>query len=257
MKTVTRLIEMMNQLRDPEHGCPWDREQDFSSILVFTLEEVYELAEAIDHGDYAALRDELGDLLFHLVFYARMAEEQGRFDFTDVVAGIVDKLERRHPHVFGDEPSLGAADQNRLWEQRKAEERRRAGAGGFLDGVPQALPALSRAFKLQHRAAAAGFDWPDLPPVLSKLDEETAELRRALADGEGPERVEEELGDLLFSAVNVARHADVDPEAALRGANRKFAERFGKVEAELARRGKTPGQATLEEMDSIWRSLKS
>lgn len=258
MKTVTRLIEIMNRLRDPERGCPWDREQDFSSILVFTLEEVYELADAIDRGDFAALRDELGDLLFHLVFYARMAEEQGRFDFADVVAGIVDKLEHRHPHVFGDEPSLPARDQNRLWEQRKVEERRRAGSaeGGFLAGVPEALPALARALKLQRRAAAAGFDWRALPPVLAKLDEEIAELRQVLADGADATRLEEELGDLLFSTVNVARHAGVDPETALRRANRKFSVRFGQVEAELAARGKVPEQATLEEMDSIWQSLK-
>jgi MazG family protein len=260
MKTVTRLIEMMNRLRDPAHGCPWDREQDFSSILVFTLEEVYELAEAIDRRDFAALRDELGDLLLHLVFYARMAEEQGQFDFTDVVAGIVEKLERRHPHVFGDEPSLPAADQNRLWEQRKVEERRRAGGAGsgFLAGVPEALPALSRALKLQKRAAAAGFDWRTLPPVLAKLDEEIAELRQVLAEADADAaRVEEEVGDLLFSTVNAARHAGVDPETALRRANRKFAVRFGMVEAELAARGKRPEQATLEEMDSIWQSLKS
>lgn len=258
MKTVTRLIEMMKQLRDPARGCPWDREQDFSSILVFTLEEVYELAEAIDRRDFAALRDELGDLLFHLAFYARMAEEQGQFDFTDVVAGIVEKLERRHPHVFGDEPSLPAPDQNRLWEQRKVEERRRTGGAerGFLTGVPEALPALARALKLQRRAAAAGFDWRELPPVLAKLDEEIAELRQVIAENSAATRVEEELGDLLFSAVNVARHAGVDPETALRRANRKFAMRFGKVEAELAARGKLPEQATLEEMDSIWQSLK-
>ena len=249
----------MNQLRDPVRGCPWDREQDFASILVFTLEEVYELAEAIDRRDFPAIRDEVGDLLFHLVFYARMAEEQGRFDFTDVVAGIVDKLESRHPHVFGDEPSASAADQNRLWERRKVEERRRGGRAesGFLAGVTHSLPALARALKLQQRAATAGFDWPSLPPVLAKLDEEAAEFRRAIADGESRERVAEELGDLLFSAVNVARHAGVDPETALRGANRKFFERFGMVEAELARRGKLPEQATLEEMEEIWQALKS
>jgi MazG family protein len=259
MTTVTRLIEMMNRLRDPDGGCPWDREQNFGSILVYTLEEVYELAEAIDRRDFDALRDEMGDLLFHLVFYARMAEEEGRFDFADVVAGIVDKLERRHPHVFGDEPSLSAADQNRLWELRKVEERRRtAGAEhGFLAGVAAALPALPRALKLQQRAAAAGFDWPALPPVLLKLEEETAELKQALAAGEGRGRVEEEIGDLLFSAVNVSRHAGIDPEAALRAANRKFSERFARVEAELAARGKRPEQATLEEMDSIWQSQKT
>jgi MazG family protein len=258
MKTVTRLIEIMNRLRDPERGCPWDREQDFSSILVFTLEEVYELAEAVDRGDLAALRDELGDLLFHVVFYARMAEEQGQFDFADVVAGIVEKLERRHPHVFGDEPSLPAPDQNRSWERRKVEERRRAGAAesGFLAGIPEALPALARALKLQKRAAAVGFDWRALPPVLAKLDEEIAEFRQVLAEGADAARLEEELGDLLFSTVNLARHAGVDPETALRRANRKFTARFGMVEAELAARGKLPEQATLEEMDAIWQSLK-
>lgn len=258
MKTVTRLIEMMNRLRDPVGGCPWDREQDFESILVFTLEEVYELAEAIDCRDFSAIRDELGDLLFHLVFYARMAEEEGRFDFTDVVAGIVDKLERRHPHVFGDEPALSAVDQNRLWERRKVEERRQNGMErrGYLSGVPDALPALPRALKLQLRAATAGFDWPALPPVIAKLEEEVGEFRQAVAENESPARIEEELGDLLFAAVNVARHAGIDPESALRGANRKFVDRFGRIEAELAARGKHPEQATLEEMDAIWQSLK-
>jgi MazG family protein len=259
MKTVTRLIEMMNRLRDPENGCPWDREQDFASILVFTLEEVYELAGAIDGSDFAALREELGDLLFHIVFYAKMAEEQGHFDFADVVAAIIDKLERRHPHVFGEEPALSAADQNRQWELRKAEERRCAPGRepGLLGGVPMALPALARARKLQHRAAAAGFDWPALPPVLEKLEEEVNEFRRALADGESRERLQEEIGDVLFAVVNVARHAAVDAETALRQANRKFSERFAGVEKELAARGKLPEEASLEEMDSIWQSLKS
>lgn len=250
---------MMKQLRDPAGGCPWDREQDFGSILVFTLEEVYELADAIDRGDFANLQDELGDLLFHLVFYARMAEEEGKFDFADVVAGIVDKLERRHPHVFGDEPSASAADLNRVWELRKIEERRSAGKPGetgLLAGIPRALPALARALKLQQRAAVAGFDWPALPPVVAKLEEEVAEFKQALAGSEDKSRLQEEIGDLLFSAVNVARHAGIDPESALRDANRKFAERFGLVEGELAARGKRPEQATLEEMDAIWQSLK-
>ena len=259
MTTVTRLIEMMNRLRDPVRGCPWDREQDFKSILVFTLEEAYELAEAIDRGDLHSVRDELGDLLFHLVFYAKLGEEAGAFDFADIVEGVVDKLERRHPHVFADEQPLSAADQNRLWERRKAADRRRKNptGQGFLAGIPEALPALARAGKLQSRAAAAGFDWPALPPVLAKLEEEIAEFRQAVDGGEPEERLEEEIGDLLFSVVNVARHAGIDPEAALRVANRKFMERFGGVEQELAARGKLPEQATLEEMDAIWQSLKS
>lgn len=250
---------MMNRLRDPVRGCPWDREQNFRSILVFTLEEVYELAEAIDRGDLHGVRDELGDLLFHLVFYAKLGEEAGAFDFSEIVEGIVGKLERRHPHVFGDEPALSAADQNRLWERRKAADRRRTDTPeqGFLAGVPEKLPALARAGKLQSRAAAAGFDWPALPPVLAKLEEEITEFRQAVDGGEPGERLEEEIGDLLFAAVNVARHAGIDPESALRAANRKFTERFGRVEKELAARGKLPEQATLEEMDAIWQSLKS
>lgn len=254
MKTIAMLIAMMARLRDPETGCPWDRAQDFRSILGHSLEEIYELADAIERDDPDAIRDELGDLLFHVVFYARMAEEAGRFDFADVVATITDKLERRHPHVFADAPA--PADGNRKWEADKLAERRDAGARGALEGVPAGMPALLRAMKLQKRAAAVGFDWTQLPPVLDKLQEEIAELQQALAQDAGRARVAEETGDLLFSAVNVARHAGVDPEVALRAANRKFTERFAALERVLAARGRRPEQAGAEELEEIWQALK-
>src|SRR5690554_2187788 len=213
MQGIRRLVETMKRLRDPGRGCPWDRAQDWRSLVSYSLEEVYELAEAVDRDDAGAVRDELGDLLFHIVFYSRIAEEAGRFTFDDVAAGVVAKLRRRHPHVFGDNKD----GEPPSWERLKAEER--AGQGGpekgLLDGVAETMPAMVRALTLQKRAASVGFDWPGMAPVLDKVDEEVAELREAAAGGGPAGRIGEELGDLLFAAVNLARHAGVDPETAL------------------------------------------
>ncbi|MCZ6522265.1 MAG: nucleoside triphosphate pyrophosphohydrolase [Alphaproteobacteria bacterium] len=259
---IERLLEIMARLRDPDGGCPWDLEQSFATIAPYTIEEAYEVAEAVRQGDMAALRDELGDLLLQVVFHARMAAEAGRFDFADVARAICDKMVRRHPHVFADAEIDGAAAQTREWEAHKAAEREvRARAEGrpasALDGVPLALPALSRADKLQRRAARVGFDWPETGPVLDKIDEEGAELRAAVAGGEGPERLAEELGDLLFACANLARHLGLEGEAALRAANAKFERRFRRVEALLGARGAAPEEVALEEMDRLWEQAKA
>ena len=266
--TTAGLLEVMARLRTPDTGCPWDLEQDFSTIAPYTIEEAYEVAEAIERNDMAALKDELGDLLFQAVFHARMAEEAGEFTFQDVVAGVVDKMIRRHPHVFADASVETAEAQTKAWESHKALERaekaNRSGAqrAGLLDGVSLALPGLTRAVKLQNRAARGGFDWPDVAPVLDKLDEETAELKSALADtSAGPEhrrrRVAEEMGDLLFVCANLARRLEIDPEAAIRAANAKFERRFRHVEDRLAQSGREPHDSTLEEMDSYWNEAKA
>ena len=257
MRALSRLIEIMKQLRDPEAGCPWDREQTIPSILPYTLEEVYELADAIERDDFPAIRDELGDLLFHLVFYARMAEESGRFDFDAVAEGIVAKLERRHPHVFGDARVQSAAAQSVAWEKLKAEERRAGGTEPrFLEGISTVMPAMLRAFKLQKRAATVGFDWAEPGPVLAKVEEELAEIRAAMVAG-APERViAGEVGDLLFAVINCARHLGVDPELALRSTNSKFEQRFDAIEAALKARGQTLEQATLAEMEALWQAAK-
>lgn len=250
---IARLVEIMARLRDPAGGCPWDLEQDFDSIAPYTIEEGYEVADAIARKDMAALRDELGDLLFQVVYHARMAEETGAFTFDDVVRAIADKMVRRHPHVFGPESRDKSAEQQTVdWERLKAVER--AGAGA-LDGVALGLPALTRAVKLQNRAARVGFDWPDAGAVLDKIAEETAELveaRDAGADG----RVREEYGDLMFVMANLARHLRIDPEAALRDANAKFTRRFEAVDAALATRGRSPAESTLAEMDALWDAAK-
>jgi MazG family protein len=263
MSKIDELLRIMARLRDPETGCPWDREQTFATIVPHTLEEAYEVAETIEHGDLQALRDELGDLLFQVVFYAQMAQEAGQFDFEDVVEAVVDKLIRRHPHVFGDARIDSAAAQALAWEQYKAEERR-AKAGGvgdgqhsILDGVSRALPALTRAVKLQKRAAQVGFDWQAPEQVVDKLREEIAELGHELSGGSHPARVADELGDLLFTCANLTRHLKVDPEATLRGANAKFERRFRRVEAWLAEQGRSPEMATLEEMDALWEKAKA
>jgi MazG family protein len=228
------------------------------SILPYTLEEIYELADAIERDDTAGIRDELGDLLFHIVFYARMAEESGRFTLDDVAAAIVAKLERRHPHVFGDAHVESAAAQGVAWERLKRQERRSAGggAGRLLDGISTAMPAFVRAGKLQKRAAAVGFDWPGPAPVLEKIEEEVDELRTEVKAGAGQEALSGELGDLLFSAVNLARHLGIDPELALRAANRKFEQRFGRLEGELRARGRSLEEASLEEMEVLWQEAK-
>jgi MazG family protein len=250
----------MAKLRDPDGGCPWDLEQDFSSIVPHTIEEAYEVAAAIADGDMSGLADELGDLLFQIVFYAQMADEDGAFDFASVVDGVTEKMLRRHPHVFGDADIATPAAQTRSWEALKAEERA-AKAGGAdisaLAGVARALPALSRAVKLQKRAARVGFDWPDLRPVLDKLREELEELEAEVAgDGTPPERLADEVGDLLFVCANIARHAGVDAETALRGANDKFERRFRRIESLLVESGKRAEDSTLAELDALWDRAK-
>lgn len=257
MNEMQRLLEVMARLRDPEHGCPWDRQQSFQSIAPYTIEEAYEVADAIEHGDTEALREELGDLLLQTVFHARIAEEQGHFDFDDVARSINRKLVERHPHVFGDMSFADAEAQKRDWESRKTLEReRKHGAQGALHGIPVALPALTRAVKIQKRAAHVGFDWPEMEPVFAKIREELAELQHEIAIDASQDRIIDELGDVLFAVANLARKLGVDPEQALRGTNRKFERRFRRVETGLAERGRRPEQATLEEMDSIWEQAK-
>jgi ATP diphosphatase len=255
---TARLIAVMARLRDPLSGCPWDLEQDFASIAPYTIEEAYEVADAIARGDMADLRDELGDLLLQVVYHARLAEEAGAFGFAEVARGIGDKMVRRHPHVFGDASrDKTAAQQARDWEAIKAAERAAAPTPpSALDGVALGLPALTRAVKLQNRAARVGFDWPDAGAVLDKIAEETAELVEARAAAD-PSRVAEEFGDLMFVMANLARHLGVDPEAALRAANAKFTRRFQGVEAALRRAGRTPAQSDLAEMDALWDAAKA
>ncbi len=262
MSPISRLLDIMARLRDPEGGCPWDLEQSFATIVPHTIEEAHEVAEAISAEDWASLRDELGDLLFQVVFYARMAAEKDLFDFDDVVEGICGKMVRRHPHVFGDAKVDSATAQTREWEAHKAAEREaEADAHGrsasALDGVARGLPALTRAAKLQVRAARTGFDWREVMPVLDKIAEEVDEMRTEVRDGAVPERLADELGDLLFACVNLARHTEVDAEAALRGANAKFERRFRRVETLLAERGRNPDESTLEEMDRLWDRAKA
>jgi nucleoside triphosphate diphosphatase len=261
-RPLDRLLAIMAQLRDPGHGCPWDRAQDFATIAPYTIEEAYEVADAIARGDARGLKDELGDLLFQVVFHARMAEEAGMFAFDDVAAAIADKMERRHPHVFGAVEIASVEAQNDAWEEHKAAERRdqareTGAAESVLDGVALALPALLRAVKLQKRASRIGFDWPEARPVFDKIAEEITELRTELELGADRARLEDELGDLLFAVANLARHLDIDPEATLRAANRKFERRFAAVERGLAGRGKTPQAATLAEMDELWNEAKA
>ncbi len=253
---VVALLEVMERLRDPRRGCPWDRAQRFATIVPHTIEEAYEVADAIDRGDFAALEDELGDLLFQVVFHAQMAREQGLFDFADVARGLQDKLVRRHPHVFGQARLDSDAERQRFWEEEKARERSAKGPGGTLDGVAHALPALSRARKLQQRAARVGFDWADIAPVVDKVQEELDEVRAEVRAGTDPRRLAEELGDLLFTVVNLTRHAGVDPEETLRQGNRKFESRFRAVEARLEQQGKRPDECTPEELDALWEQVK-
>ena len=253
---LDRLRAIMVRLRDPVTGCPWDVEQTFQTIAPYTLEEAYEVADAIERGDFDELKSELGDLLFQVVFHARMAEEQGLFDFDAVAGAIVDKLERRHPHVFGDEAAKAdAASQKARWEDIKAAERTAKSQHGVLDDVPVGLPALARAAKLTKRAARVGFDWPSTAEVFAKLDEEVAELKVEIAAG-SRERMKDEVGDLLFVVANLARKLGVEPEDALRGSNAKFVRRFAFIEAQLAKDGRTPDQSDLAEMDALWTAAK-
>jgi MazG family protein len=254
--SIERLRAIMVALRDPQQGCPWDREQSWATIAPHTLEEAYELADAIERGDVQHVRDELGDLLFQVVFQARIAEEQGLFDFDDVAATISDKLERRHPHVFGSATVRSAAEQTAAWEQHKAAERRAAGnPAGVLDGIALGLPALTRAAKLGRRAAGVRFDWAKPGDVLDKVAEECAELHSALQTGSA-EAVTEEIGDLLFSVAQLARHVGTDPEAALRAANSKFERRFRHMEACLAEQGRAPRDADPYELEALWARAK-
>jgi ATP diphosphatase len=251
---MERLQEIMARLRDPETGCPWDLEQDFASIAPYTIEEAYEVADAIERKAWGELRGELGDLLFQSVYHAQMAQEAGLFDLADVIGAISDKMVDRHPHVFGSESRDKTADQQTAdWEARKAAER---GPARVLDGVALGLPALTRAVKLQKRAARVGFDWPSTDEVVAKIAEEAAELveaRDRLTEAE----VAEEFGDLMFVMANLARHLKVDPEAALRAANAKFTRRFQRIEDWLAEAGKTPAQSDLAEMDALWNRAKA
>jgi len=257
-RDIARLIEIMAALRTPGSGCPWDLEQDFSTIAPYTIEEAYEVADAIARGDIAHLKDELGDLLLQVVFHARMAEEEGAFDFGDVVAGITEKLIRRHPHVFADEQGQTAEAVKGLWERIKAEEKAARGEvpGGALAGVPLALPALTRALKLQEKAGRVGFDWNDARAVLAKIREEADEIEAEL-DARATSEAAAEVGDLLFAVVNLARHLRADPEGLLRATNLKFERRFAAIERALAARGKTPKEASLAEMETLWDAAKA
>ncbi len=253
MDEMKRLLEIMARLRDPATGCPWDKEQNFRTIAPYTIEEAYEVAEACEAGNPEALKDELGDLLFQTVFHARMAEEAGLFAFTDVAAAISDKMVRRHPHVFGDVKIDGADAQTVAWEETKAKERAAGGASSVLDGVGVGLPALTRAEKLQNRAARVGFDWPDAAPVFAKIDEELDELRDEIEQGAAPARLEDEVGDVLFAVANLARHLHIDPEQALRTASRKFERRFRAMEADAA----PLAGKSLDELEAAWQSVKA
>ena len=267
-RDISRLIDIMAALRDPETGCPWDKEQNFATIAPYTVEEAYEVADAIARDDLADLREELGDLLLQVVYHARMAEEMGAFAFPDVVEAITRKLIRRHPHVFGDAEARAAGAAKGMWERIKAEERlARAPARsskaeaerppGLLDGVPAGLPAMIRAVRLQEKASTVGFDWNDPRAVLDKLAEEIGEIEAELtAPVREPERLEDEVGDLLFAVANLARLLKVDPDQALRRTNAKFIRRFASIETALAAKGRGPAEATLDEMEALWQAAK-
>jgi ATP diphosphatase len=259
-RDIAALIDIMAALRTPGTGCPWDLEQTFATVAPYTIEEAYEVADAIARGDLRDLREELGDLLLQVAFHARMAQEQGAFDFGDVVQAITEKLLRRHPHVFGDARGLKVEAVNELWERIKAQEKTGDTANGkpagALAGVPVALPALTRALKLQQKAGMVGFDWNNPRAVLSKIREEADEIEAAL-DADDREAIGREVGDLLFAVVNLARHVKADPEAVLRAANQKFERRFASIERALAAQGKSPREATLAEMDALWDAAKA
>ncbi len=257
-----RLLDIMARLRDPQGGCPWDLQQNFTTIAPYTIEEAYEVAEAAEHGDMAALRDELGDLLLQVVFHARMAEEAGAFAFDDVARAIADKMIRRHPHVFGSVEIADAAAQTTAWEEHKAAERRAKAAvegraESALDNVGPGLPALVRSVKLQRRAARVGFDWPVVAQIFDKIAEEVDEVRAEFDQGAPVARIEDEIGDLLFAVTNLARRVDVDPEQALRGACRKFERRFRRIEERLRERATTPAAVSLAEMETEWQRAKA
>lgn len=256
-RDISRLIEIMAALRTPKTGCPWDLEQTFATIAPYTIEEAYEVADAIALGDFDELRDELGDLLLQVVYHSRMAEEEGRFAFGDVVEAVTSKMIRRHPHVFGDEDARAAGAAKGFWEKIKAGEKAEKGdkTAGYLNDVPLALPALTRALKLQKKAARVGFDWKEAAPILDKIAEEIGELREAMASGD-PAHVAEEFGDTLFALVNFGRHLGIDSESALRDTNDKFRDRFHAVEHGLNEKNVKLGEATLEDMEALWQAAK-
>jgi len=257
MDNLQKLLDIMAQLRDPKDGCAWDVEQTFETIAPYTVEEAYEVAEAIDNNDMDALKDELGDLMFQAVFHARMAEEAGYFNFSDVIDAISDKMIRRHPHVFGDENYRDAEEQTVAWEEQKARERAEKKQKSILDGVTVGLPALTRAVKLQKRAARVGFDWPSTSGVIDKLNEEMLELSEELiADKQDQEKIEEEFGDMMFVYANLARHLKIDPEQALKKANNKFTRRFNKIEQEIVNKEYSFGQYSLNELEEFWQQAK-
>ena len=274
-KDIALLIEIMAALRTPKTGCPWDLEQTFETIARYTIEEAYEVADAIARNDLTHLKDELGDLLLQVVYHSRMAEEQGAFAFGDVVEAVTSKMIRRHPHVFGDETARAAGAPKGFWDDIKAKEKAAKPAdsnASLLDDVPVGLPGLTRAIKLQSKAAKVGFDWPDIAPVFAKFQEEIREFEEVakLADPRGTSRaagrrdegvpaarIEEEFGDMLFVMANIARHLDIDPETALRRANNKFTRRFAYIEQRLAAEGKTPAQSNLAEMDALWDEIRA
>ena len=254
-RPIDRLLAIMARLRDPDRGCPWDREQNFVTIAPYTIEEAYEVADAIEREDMTALKDELGDLLLQVVFHARMAEEAGLFAFDDVAQAIADKMERRHPHVFGDAEIASVAAQNEAWEAHKAAEREAKGeAASVVEGVAIALPALVRAAKISRRAARIGFDWPDADSVIDKIEEELDEIEDAIDDRAPPAALEEEIGDLLFATANLARKLDIEPETALRRATAKFERRFRRVETLAAERG--IGR-NLDALEALWQEVKA
>ena len=262
---IDHLLRVMARLRDPKDGCPWDLEQSFATIAPYTIEEAYEVADAIARKDLDALKDELGDLLLQVVYHAQMASEHARFDFDDVVQAITEKMIRRHPHVFADVTLRDSFLATPMWDRIKSEEKvaNEEREQSLLDDVPVGLPALTRAVKLQKRAGTVGFDWPSLEPVVAKLEEEIVELKQAVATGAAEstpaarEALRQEYGDLLFVMANIARYLHIDPEAALREANAKFVRRFRKIEDALAREGRKPEDATLEEMDRLWDAAKA
>ena len=258
MNSIKQLLDIMASLRDPQTGCPWDIKQTFESIVPHTLEEAYEVADSIERGQMDELKDELGDLMFQVVFYAQMAKEQKLFEFDDVVKAINDKLIRRHPHVFADEKYSDETALNEAWENSKASERdSREGTGqaSILDGVAHTLPALKRSQKIQKRAARAGFDWPNVEPVFEKIQEEIEEVKQAMQQ-KNQQHIKDEVGDLIFACVNLARHVDVDAEEALRHGNKKFEKRFNYIEEDLAAKGKQMDQCALDELEEIWQQSK-
>jgi MazG family protein len=259
-ESIETLLEVMARLRHPTTGCPWDRKQDFHTIAPYTIEEAYEVADAISRGDTEALVDELGDLLFQVVFHAQMASEKAAFNFGDVVAAVVEKMIRRHPHVFGDERVDHVKAQSLSWEAHKARERKQRGSGNqeesLLDHVPEGLPAVKRAQKLQKRAATAGFDWPSAMEVIPKLEEEISELRQAMEEDAPAAWVAAELGDLIFSCINLARHLNIDAEMALRNSNTKFESRFKYIERTLARDGRSVAETDSDTLEALWDEAK-